>query len=191
MNKNNRFVKQFIYPSIFIFLAFTIDVQEKGKETEEEKVKWYSIQEALELHKENPKKIFIDIYTNWCGWCKKMDATTFSNPVIAEYLNKYYYPVKFNAESKDSVMIGDKTFVNQGQGRRPTHDFAIALLNGQMSYPAFAFMDEELKPLISPLKGYKTASNFEPILYYLGNEIYKEKKYAEFVNDYERRVKSN
>ncbi|MFW6225023.1 MAG: thioredoxin family protein [Bacteroidota bacterium] len=191
MSKNNRFVKQFIYPSIFIFLAFTIDVREKEKETEEEKVKWYSIQEALELHKENPKKIFIDIYTDWCGWCKKMDATTFSNPVIAEYLNTYFYPVKFNAESKESLTIGDKTFVNKGEGSRPTHEFAIALLNGQMSYPAFAFLDENLKPLISPLKGYQSAYNVEPILYYLGNEIYKEKKYPEFVNDYERRVKNN
>ncbi len=186
MNKKNRLMKQFMYPLVFVlFWSFTIDAQE----TETETVKWYSIQEALELQKETPKKIFIDIYTNWCGWCKKMDATTFSNPVIAEYLNTYYYPVKFNAESKDSLTIGDQTFVNKGQGRRPTHDFAIALLNGKMSYPAFAFLDETLKPIISPLKGYQTASNLEPILYYLGNEIYKEKKYPEFVNDYERRVK--
>ncbi len=53
-------------------------------------VKWYSFEQAVKLNKQNPKKIFIDVYTDWCGWCKRMDKVTFSNPVIAKYLNKYY-----------------------------------------------------------------------------------------------------
>ncbi|NJK95139.1 MAG: DUF255 domain-containing protein [Bacteroidales bacterium] len=67
------------------------------------KVKWYTIEQVVELQKKEPKKILIDVYTDWCGWCKKMDAETFDHPIIAEYINKYYYPVKFNAESKEPV----------------------------------------------------------------------------------------
>ena len=37
------------------------------------------------------KKVFIDLYTNWCGWCKRMDATTFSDPVIVNYIKIIIY----------------------------------------------------------------------------------------------------
>ena len=51
-------------------------------------IKWYSFEEAIDLNKENPKKIFIDVYTDWCGWCKKMDNSTFADPVIVKYMNE-------------------------------------------------------------------------------------------------------
>ncbi len=41
-------------------------------------VRWLSWEEAIELSKEDPRKIVIDVYTEWCGWCKKMDKTTFA-----------------------------------------------------------------------------------------------------------------
>jgi uncharacterized protein YyaL (SSP411 family) len=57
-------------------------------------VKWYSIEEAAALAQADPRPIFVDTYTDWCGWCKKLDKDTFSNPVIADILNTKYYPVK-------------------------------------------------------------------------------------------------
>src|ERR1039457_1473955 len=68
----------------------------------QKEIKWYTLQEALRLCAANPKKIFIDVYTDWCGWCKRMDAGTFKYPCIVELMNKYYYPVRFNAEIKDT-----------------------------------------------------------------------------------------
>ena len=67
-------------------------------------VNWMSWEDAiaaLEADKKagrKGKKIFVDIYTDWCGWCKKMDKETFQVPKIAAYLNQHFYPVKFNAE---------------------------------------------------------------------------------------------
>ena len=63
-------------------------------QSEKHKVKWYTLEEAQKLNAKNPKKIIIDVYTDWCGWCKKMDQATFGNPAIAKYLNDNYYPVK-------------------------------------------------------------------------------------------------
>jgi len=60
-------------------------------------VKWYSIQEVEKLLKQSPRPVFVDTYTDWCGWCKKMDQETFSHSVIADILNNRFYPVKFNA----------------------------------------------------------------------------------------------
>ena len=74
-----------------------------------QKVKWYSFEEAVELNKTKPKKILVDVYTDWCGWCKKMDQNTFSHPVIAEYINKNFYAVKFDAESKEAIKFKEYT----------------------------------------------------------------------------------
>ena len=77
-----------------------------------DQIKWYTIEEAYKLNKLSPKPFFVDVYTDWCGWCKRMDATTFQDPSVAAYLNSYYYPVKFDAESKDTVQFLEKTFFN-------------------------------------------------------------------------------
>ena len=72
----------------------------KGEQTspEEVAIKWYTWDEAIALNAKNPKKIFIDLYTEWCGYCKKMDANTFKDPEVAKYMNEHFYAVKFDAE---------------------------------------------------------------------------------------------
>ena len=57
-------------------------------------VRWVSFSEAVELSKKEPRKILIDIYTDWCGWCKKMDATTYGDGAVVEYINRHFYAVK-------------------------------------------------------------------------------------------------
>lgn len=142
-------------------------------------VKWYNIEEAIKLNEKNPKKIFIDVYTDWCGWCKKMDAGTFSDPQIAEYLNKYYYPVKLNAEQKQDITYKGTVYKNKGTEARSPHDFAAALLNGQLSYPTSVYMDGESKPLTS-VPGYETPADIEPILVFFGEDYYKTTKWEDF-----------
>ncbi len=72
------------------------------------KVNWLSWDEALELSKTESKKLFVNVYTEWCGWCKRMDALTFDQPHIAKYLNENFYPIKFDAEQKDDIEFDDK-----------------------------------------------------------------------------------
>ena len=136
------------------------------------KVKWFTIEQAVELQKKETRKIMIDVYTDWCGWCKKMDAETFDHPVIAEYLNANFYPVKFNAESKEPITFSGKTFVNENKGGRSSHQFAIALLQGQMSYPSIAYLNEKLEPL-GAVPGYYSAKDFEPLIKYIEEDKYK------------------
>jgi len=85
-----------------------------------------SFEEALKLAKEQRKIIFIDAYTEWCGPCKKMAATTFKDPVVGKYFNDRFINLKIEMEkSADGPEIARKYRVR--------------------AYPTLLFIDEEGK----------------------------------------------
>ncbi|MEO5569891.1 MAG: DUF255 domain-containing protein [Bacteroidia bacterium] len=142
-----------------------------------QKIKWMSFEEAVKKNEKDQKKIFIDVYTHWCGWCKRMDSGTFMVDSIANYMNEKFYAVKLDAETKDSIHFKDKVF-----GFRPdfkSNEFAVSLLNGQMSYPTFVFLDENVN-MLSPLPGYQTSEQLFPVMKFYGENIYKTKTWDQF-----------
>lgn len=141
-------------------------------------VKWYTIQEAEKLVKTNPRPLVIDTYTDWCGWCKKLDQETFSNPVIAEILNTKFYPVKFNAEGKEPVMFLGRNFVNDGKSGK-SHQLAIALLQGQMSYPNLVFFNEKMQ-LVTNVPGYREAREMEVLLSFFADKAYEKISFQDY-----------
>lgn len=157
---------------LFALLASTLTFAQ-------EKINWMSIEEAEAAAKEHPKKIVIDVYTDWCGWCKKMDKDTFQNEKIAKYVNENYYAVKLNAEQKDSIVFTGHTFKFVPQGKRGYHELAAALLNGKMSYPHMVYLDEEFK-MIQPIPGYMAPAQFEEVIKFIGSESYKKTPFDEY-----------
>lgn len=148
-----------------------------------EKVVWYSIEEAIELSARNPKKIMIDVYTDWCGFCKRMEAETFSDARVARYINQNFYPVKFNSETRDTVYFQGQMFVNDGEGRRSPHQFSIALLSGQMSYPSVVYINEALE-LLTVVPGFMTPERIEPILKFIGDDHYQTRSWDDFQSSF-------
>ncbi|HDR88742.1 MAG TPA: DUF255 domain-containing protein [Bacteroidetes bacterium] len=170
--------KGLVFIAVCLFIFPEIKAQESTG-----KVKWYTFEEAVKLVQKEPKKLFIDVYTDWCGWCKRMDENTFNHPVIAEYLNTHFYAVKFNAESTEPVEFGGKTFINEGKGNRHPHQLAIALLQGRMSYPSVAYMNEDLQ-LLTAVAGYMEPKAIEPILSYFATDKYKTVEWNEFQKNF-------
>ena len=147
-----------------------------------QKINWMTFQEAIELNKTAPKKIFIDVFTDWCGWCKRMDQTTFLNPEVVEYMNENYYAVKFDAESSDTIVFGGYTYINEGgmNGRRGTHQLAVDLLQGRMSYPSYVFMNEK-NQLLTVAPGYIEAKDLLPVLKYISTDAYKTQTFKDYI----------
>lgn len=151
-------------------------------------IKWHTIEEAEKLFNKSPRPIFIDTFTDWCGWCKKMDNETFTNPVIADLLNKKFYPVKFNAEGKESVTFMGQKFINDGKAGR-AHQLAVALLQGQLSYPTVVFMTREDNQFaVSPVPGFRAAKEMEVLLSFFADNAYKTHKWDEFQRNFAGKV---
>ncbi len=151
------------------------------------KIKWYTIQEAEALSKQNPKKIMIDVYTDWCGWCKKMDAETFSNPVIAEFVNNNYYAVKLNAESTEDITFKGYTYKFVEQNGKGYHELAAGLLNGRLSFPSIAYLNEKLE-LLGAVPGYKGPADMESLLNYIAEEKFLTQSLSEYQQTFKSKI---
>lgn len=153
-------------------------------------VHWYTFSEAVALQKKNPRPIIVDVYTSWCGPCKMMSNNTFGNENIAKYLNDNYYPVKFNAETFDSVSFNGYTFKNKNAPgtNRPVHDFALSILDGKLVYPSIVFLNEEIQR-IQIVTGYYQPAQFEPLMKYFGSGKYKDTKFEDFQKTFVPEIK--
>ncbi|MCB9309734.1 MAG: DUF255 domain-containing protein [Lewinellaceae bacterium] len=149
------------------------------------KIKWLTWAQALEKSKVEKRKIFVDIYTDWCGWCKKLDATTFSEDQIAKYLNENYYPVKFNAEMQEPITLRGREYVFVKSGRSGYHELAAQLLQGKLSYPSMVFLDENFG-LIQSIPGYQDVNTFEMIITYFGSNSHKSVAWQKYMMDFNR-----
>ena len=169
--------KQNILAGAMILFALIFSIPSYSQD----KINWMSFEEAIALNDEDPRHFFIDVYTDWCGWCKKMDASTFVDPVIVKLMNEHFYAVKLDAEQKDTIMFRGQAFVNPDpDGRRSTHQMAAALLKGKLSYPSFTFLNSETEWL-TVVAGFRKAPDMEQVLTYFGEGIYEDKTWEQFM----------
>ncbi|MFQ3214977.1 MAG: thioredoxin-related protein [Marivirga sp.] len=135
---------------ILLLIALTLSAYSFKKEVSNDiKINWLTIEEAYKLNQKEPRKIFIDVYTDWCGWCKKMDRDTFSDPKVAEFVTENFYAVKLNAEDTFNIQLADD----------PTTPQMIARSMGVSGYPTIVYMKEDFKT-IHVVPGYQKAGDF-------------------------------
>ena len=152
--------------SILVF-ALLISTLATGQE-----IRWMTWDEAVAANVTSPKKIFVDVYTDLCGWCKRMDQTTFRDSTLVDYMNKHFYAIKFNAEQKETITWKGYEFKWIAGGRNGYNELAAIILERQMSYPSFVLLDEEfIRIMISP--GYKDAPAMLKQLMFAAEEAYE------------------
>ena len=147
-------------------------------------IKWLAMDKVV-TKKKKKKKVFIEVYTNWCGWGKRMEKTTFNDPQIARYINTNFYAVKFDAESRKPISFQGKVFSYSTAGRRGRHELATMFMqdNEKVGYPTLVFLDEELE-IIQAVPGYRSREEFEIIVTYFAEEHYKTTPWSEYEASY-------
>lgn len=151
------------------YMAFA-QVKKKDASKSATEINWISFEEAEVLMKKEPRKVLIDVYTDWCGWCKVLDKKTYSNPQLISYVNKHFYAVKFNAEQKTPVRFLGKDWETQ-KGTK-TNQLAVELMSGRLSYPTTVFLEEGFKNA-QPVPGYLEVPQMESIMKFFGDGHYK------------------
>jgi thioredoxin-related protein len=173
---------------LFVALTAFITINAEGinKPQEGVGINWMTFEQAVKLNAKKPKKMIIDVYTDWCGWCKVMDKQTFSDPIIIEYVNANYYAVKLNAEMTDKLTFqgADYEFVvTNPANNKGYHAFAAKLLDGKLSYPSTVVLDEQYGR-IGLVPGFLRPEQFDQMLKYYGGNHNKTTPYEEFTKNY-------
>jgi len=168
--------------SISFFLSVSLLAQSQHNSS---LVQWLTFEQAVEKSKTEKRKIFVDVYTDWCGWCKVMDKNTFSDPAVAKVLNEKFYPVKFDAEQTEDVVFNNTTFKFIPSGNKGTHQLAAALLKNQLSYPTVSFLEEDYTD-VHPIPGYRKPEEFYPFLIFFSENHHRkgQNSFAEFMKSY-------
>jgi len=133
-------------------------------------INWLTWEEAIVANKKTQKKIVIDVYTDWCGWCKRMDATTFKDPKVEAYIAENFYAVKFNAEQREDIVYDGKTFSYKKNGKRGVHELAASLLDNRLSYPSVVYFNGDMERIMISA-GYKDSDKMLKELMYANGEI--------------------
>ncbi|CAN2047020.1 Thioredoxin [Candidatus Magnetomoraceae bacterium gMMP-13] len=123
-----------------------------------ERVQWHSYDKGIEQSKIKNKKVFLNFYSNQCGYCTKMSKEVFSDRAVANYLQENFIPVKINAEKYKK----------------------LARSYGARGLPFFWF----LKPggeRISNLPGYIPRERFLNFLKFIHTTNYQKMGFNEFV----------
>lgn len=141
----NTFVHHIIGVTITLFLLTGTPLTAQVNDS----VRWLSFEQLEDSLAAKPKAVFIDFYTDWCTYCRKMDKVVFTKPEVIELLNERYYAVRFNAEYANTVSFGGREFVNDqvGKSRMPIHQIAqlLALRKGKFVAPTLLLLDENFR----------------------------------------------
>ncbi len=149
----------------------------------QEKIRWRTWEEVNQLSQVEPKKVIVDVYTDWCKVCKKMDKYTYVTPNVVAYINKNYYAIKFDAEYPEDIMFDGKEYEFVGSKKRGYHQLAAHILNGQLRYPTTVFLDESLK-VIQAIPGYLDSKTMMMITSYFGDNHYKTTLWKRYEKSY-------
>jgi len=135
---------------------------------------WATIQQLAQKEK---KPLLIDIYTDWCIYCKKMDAKTYKNDSVYSFLKENFYRLKFNAEMKEDFVWNGTTF--SYNPRYKTNEFAYHITKGMLTLPTTVIVPVEGEPFFIP--GELETGEMEALLKYFTAGIYRSQPYEEYI----------
>ena len=132
--------------------------------------KVYSMEEAQALAKENGKKVLVEVYAVWCGFCRKMAAETHPTQKVKDAVDDLFYLVRLNAESEKQVVFNGETMT----------EAELAAAFGVSSFPTTVFVDTNGDPL-GYQPGFMDSTTYTELISYVGTDSFKSTSFEDFV----------
>ncbi|MDD4050620.1 MAG: thioredoxin fold domain-containing protein [candidate division Zixibacteria bacterium] len=139
---------------------------------------WYDFDDGLKLSQKTGKKIFLEFTAKWCGYCKRMHATTFKDPDVVRMFADNYINVSVDGDSQDTLNI-DGLITTQ---KAMTREWKVT------GYPTYWFVTPTQEKLAS-ITGYRPKEALYDILDYMKDETYKTTKFEDFMKN--KQLKGN
>ncbi|MDB4835484.1 DUF255 domain-containing protein [Cyclobacteriaceae bacterium] len=180
-----------IYTLIFTLLTLTFFGQTSPVHDGTGEVRWMDFEEVDHLSRAQKRPIIISVHTSWCGWCKKMEHTTYKDPQVTDYLNTYFYPISLDAESKDTITFRGKTYTNPAPNtRRSKHSITQEIMGQSGSYPTTVFMDHNFENAVV-VPGFLTSKDMASFLVFYKESVYKSDNINNFRMDFDNTFDDN
>jgi len=183
--KLQKYTWLLLFPALIASAFAVTSFMNAPGETEQNtgSIKWMTLEEVQAAQKKEPRLVIVDLYTTWCVWCTKMESSTFSDATLANYINKNFYALKFDAEGSAPVTFNGKTYELTNINNRNVHQLAWEWgnVNNRIGYPTIVVLDEKMNKLqTSP--GFKDADAMEALVKFYGDKIYKTKSWQDYIS---------
>jgi len=162
---------------IFAALVLIFLVPGRISAQEADRIKWVSLDGAMDYSKRQNKMILVFIQTEWCGWCKMMEKKTFQNQTVINYMNENYFAVRMDVLQKEDIWF--KGFRFQYMPQLQAHQLAYQLLDGKLKYPSLVIMNYKAE-VITPIYGFMDGKQLVKILTYYAEGIYETQSWDQY-----------
>lgn len=164
--------------------ALPDDDNEDDAKTATKEITWLSLEEALALNEQSPKKFLIKVVTEWCAACKYMDRTTYKDPRVIELINKHFYAVAFDAQSKNELEMNGQLYgYNEELLKGGVHDLAVELTKGRLTFPTTVFLNE-FADNPQPVTGFRSVEELDQLMAFFGENYYINTAWNVFLDFY-------
>ncbi len=133
---------------------------------------WQPFEEAMGQAAETEQTVMVDIYAEWCNWCRRLEEEVYADTQVRNYLRENFAVTRLDFDDSESEV----TFQNE-----PFAVPEMAYLLGAQGVPTVAFLSHEGE-YITHLPGFVERDDFLDVLRFVATEAYKDQTWEEFVS---------
>jgi len=135
---------------------------------------WHKYDKALELAAKQDKHVMVFFTTSWCGYCKKMKKSTFTDNDVYKIMSGDFVLAVVDGDSQNKVKVTDRDGIV-----REITERQLSRSYGVKGFPTTLF----LKPdgtAIAPISGYRGADEFALVLRFISTDSWETMSFSDF-----------
>ena len=142
-----------------VVIGILIATPELVKPNSRDTIDWLSYEKAQQVRQD--RKFILYFNAGWCGFCRKLETTTFQDPDVVAFINRNFTPVTVNIDQEKQ----------------------LAAQYGVRGVPDLRFVSAQGEP-IARWSGFIESEDLMPLLKYIHTDSYLTQEYSQFLKDH-------